>query len=110
MTELGEVELELNRTRRRFVSQLLRYYARRGKHIDRLILACFVLGMSTRKVAEALLALRGRKISPQMASDITRQLDVHMAGYHARALSDRYTHLTLMHKKLLLDRLAQHYG
>ena len=66
LTELGEVELVLNRTRRRFVSRVLRSYARKGAHIDRLILACFVLGMSTRKVAEALFPLLGRRISPHV--------------------------------------------
>ena len=103
LTELGEVELRLSRTRRRFVSRVLHSYARRAEHIDRLILACFVLGMSTRKVAEALLPLLGRKISPQLVSDIAKQLDVHVARYHARRLEDRYRFLffdgvTLTHK------------
>jgi putative transposase len=93
LTELGEVELELNRTRKRFVSRVLRYYARRGAHMDRMILACFVLGMSTRKVAEALVPLLGSKISPQLVSNIARQLDEHVALYHARPLEERYRFL-----------------
>ena len=103
LTELGEVELRLNRTRRRFLSRVLQSYARRAVHIDRLILTCFVLGMSTRKVAEALLPLLGRKISPQLVSNITKQLDEHVALYHARPVEDRYRFLffdgvTLTHK------------
>ena len=93
LTELGEVELVLNRTRRRFISRVLRSYARRAEHIDRLILACFVLGMSTRKVANALIPLLGSKISPQLVSNIAKQLDEHVALYHARALEDRYRFL-----------------
>jgi putative transposase len=103
LTELGEVELVLNRTRRRFASRVLQSYARRGKHIDRLILACFVLGMSTRKVAEALVPLLGRPISPQLVSNVAKELDAHVARYHARRLEDRYRFLffdgvTLTHK------------
>jgi hypothetical protein len=37
-----------------------RAYARRTREIDRVILAGFVLGLSTRKVGETLLALLGR--------------------------------------------------
>jgi len=103
LTELGKVELSLSRTRKRFISKVLRSYARRGKHIDRLILACFVLGMSTRKVAEALLPLLGCKISPQLVSNVSKELDCHVARYHARRLEDRYGFLffdgvTLTHK------------
>jgi len=93
LTELGEIELFLNRTRKRFISKVLRSYARRGKHIDRLILACFVLRMSTRKVAEALLPLLGCKISLQLVSNVAKELDYHVAGYHARKLEDRYRFL-----------------
>jgi len=41
----------------------VRAYARRAPHIDRMILACFVLGLSTRKVATALLPILGRRVS-----------------------------------------------
>ncbi len=93
----------LNRTRRRFISRVLQSYARRAVHIDRLILTCFVLGMSTRKVAGALLPLLGGKISPQLVSNTAMQLDAHVALYHARPLEDRYRFVffdgvTLTHK------------
>ena len=48
--ELGDIELSIPRTRRFSPVRILRAYARRAPHIDRMILACFVLGISTRKV------------------------------------------------------------
>ena len=63
-TELAEIELYLPRTRSLSVRAVLRAYARRALHIDHLVQACFVLGVSTRKVATALLLILGRRISP----------------------------------------------
>ncbi len=51
MTELGEIELSVPRTRTYSALGVVRAYARRAAHVDRMILACFVLGLSTRKVA-----------------------------------------------------------
>ena len=51
LTELGRIELCVPRTRRFSPSGVIQAYARRARHIDRMILACFVLGLSTRKVA-----------------------------------------------------------
>ena len=62
MTELGEM-LSVPRTRSWSALAVVRAYARRAAHIDRMILACFVLGLSTRKVAIALLPILGRRIS-----------------------------------------------
>ena len=59
MTELGEIELSVPRTRSWSALAVVRAYARRAAHIDRMILACFVLGLSTRKVAIALLPILG---------------------------------------------------
>ncbi len=53
LTELGRIELQVPRTRRFKPVSLAQAYARRARHIDRMILACFVLGLSTRKVAQA---------------------------------------------------------
>ena len=39
-----------------------------ASHIDQMILACFVLGLSTRKVATALQPVLGRRISPDTVS------------------------------------------
>ncbi|MDP6624689.1 MAG: transposase [Alphaproteobacteria bacterium] len=56
MTELGEIELRVPRSRRFSALPVVRAYTRRAEHIDRMILACFVLGLSTRKPATPLVA------------------------------------------------------
>ena len=61
LSELGDIELRVPRTRRFRSTNVLKSYARRAPEIDRAILAGFVLGLSTRKVGEVLLALLGRK-------------------------------------------------
>ena len=47
LTELGDICLRMARSRRRFVSRMLEAYRRRSRSIDRLMMVCFVLGMST---------------------------------------------------------------
>jgi transposase-like protein len=64
LTELGEIELAVPRTRRFAPIGVVRAYARRPQQVDRMILACFVLGLSVRKVSEALLPILGRPVSP----------------------------------------------
>jgi transposase-like protein len=54
LTELGDIELNVPRTRRYSPTGVIRAYARRTREIDRVILAGFVLGLSTRKVGETL--------------------------------------------------------
>jgi transposase-like protein len=49
LTELGEIELAVPRTRRFAPITVVRAYARRAEQLDRMILACFVLGLSVRK-------------------------------------------------------------
>ncbi len=49
LTELGEIELAVPRTRRFAPIAVVRAYARRAAQLDRMILACFVLGLSVRK-------------------------------------------------------------
>ena len=75
LTELGDIELSVPRTRRFCPSEVLRSYARRAPEIDRAILAGFVLGLSTRKVGEVLLALLGRKVSASTVSRVAKTLD-----------------------------------
>jgi len=60
-----------------------------------MILACFVLGLSTRKVGAALLPILGRPISPTTVSTVARQLDAVVAAFHARPLRRRYRVLKL---------------
>ena len=95
LTELGAIELSVPRTRRFCPTGVLRSYARRGPEIDRAILAGFVLGLSTRKVGEVLLALLGRPVSASTVSRVARTLDAAVAAFHGRPLGTRYKALML---------------
>lgn len=95
LSELGDIELCVPRTRRFCPSAVLRAYARRAPEIDRVILAGFVLGLSTRKVGETLLALLGRPVSATTVSRVAKKLDAAVAAFHARPLENRYTTLML---------------
>jgi len=95
LTTLGEIELAVPRTRRYSPVSVLRAYARREREIDRVILASFVLGLSTRKVGEALLAILGRKISATTVSRVSKTLDAAVAAFHRRPLINRYKVLML---------------
>jgi putative transposase len=95
LTELGMIELAVPRTRTFSALKVVRAYARRAKDVDRMILACFLLGLSTRKVAIALLPILGRPVSPATVSAIARQLDAAVAAFHHRPLKDSYRVLVL---------------
>jgi putative transposase len=95
LTELGAIELAVPRTRTFSALRVVRAYARRARDVDRMILACFVLGLSTRKVAVALLPVLGRPVSPATVSAVARQLDAAVAAYHRRPLKDIYRVLVL---------------
>ena len=52
LTEMGDLELIVPRSRRGgFPTKLFERYARRCRSIDEALLACFCLGLSTRKAA-----------------------------------------------------------
>jgi putative transposase len=95
LTELGAIGLAVPRTRRFAPIAVLRAYARRGEQLDRIILACFVLGLSTRKVGEALLPILGRPVSPATVSTVAKQRDAVVAAFHTRPLHERYRVLML---------------
>ncbi len=95
LTELGRIELQVPRTRQFNPVAVVQAYARRTKHLDRMILACFLLGLSTRKVAKALLPVLGEPVSPSTVSRVAKTLDVAVAAFHARPLSDSYPVLML---------------
>ena len=95
LTELGDIELAVPRTRRFAPITVVRAYARRPEQVDRMILSCFVLGLSVRKVGEALLPILGRPVSPTTVSTVAKQLDAVVAAFHARPLKDRYRVLML---------------
>jgi transposase-like protein len=95
LTELGDIELKVPRTRRYSPVEVIRAYARRTPQIDRVILAGFVLGLSTRKVGETLLALLGRPVSAATVSQVAKTLDAAVAAFHRRPLQNRYKALML---------------
>ena len=95
LSELGDIELCVPRTRRFCPTGVLRSYARRAPEIDRAILAGFVLGLSTRKVGEVLLALLGRPVSASTVSRVAKTLDAAVAAFHKRPLANRYKALML---------------
>jgi transposase-like protein len=49
--------------------------------VDQLILACFVLGMSLRKVSTALVSLLGERVSATTMGETVKALDEEMRGY-----------------------------
>jgi putative transposase len=112
LTELGAIELAVPRTRTFSALKVVRAYARRAKDVDRMILASLVgrlgdgaptpsgtdqrlLGLSTRKVAIALLPILGRPVSPATVSAVAKQLDAAVATFHRRPLKDVYRGLVL---------------
>ena len=86
LTELGDIELSIPRTRSFSPKGIIAAYARRIKEIDHLILACFLLGLSTRKVGIALCTLLGERISPQTVSRVAKTLDDAVKAFHRRRI------------------------
>jgi transposase-like protein len=95
LTSMGAIELVVPRTRAFNPVSLVRAYARREAEVDRLILACFVLGLSTRKVGTALLTILGERVSATTVSRVAKQLDEAVAAFHQRPLANRYRALLL---------------
>ena len=95
LSELGDIELRVPRTRHFCPTEVLKSYARRAPEIDRAILAGFVLGLSARKVGEVLLPLLGRPVSAATVSRVAKTLDAAVAAFHRRPLKDVYKALML---------------
>lgn len=95
LTELGDIELHIPRTRRMSAVEVIRAYARRVRHVDRMILSCFVLGISTRKVAHALMPVLGEPVSATTVSRVAKSLDSAVVAFHRRPLKSRYRFLVL---------------
>lgn len=93
LTELGDLPLRVLRSRKGFVTKVVEAYRRRARSVDQLIMACFVLGMSTRKVSTALFSLLGERISASVVSQVAESLDREVKRYHERKLRDEYRFL-----------------
>ena len=90
LSAVGDVELKIPRTRSWSAREALKELGRRTREVDQLILGCFVLGLSTRKVATALFPILGEKVSASTVSRIAHQLDAAVLAYHRRPLKGRY--------------------
>jgi putative transposase len=94
LTEMGDLEILVPRSRKgKFPVKLFARYARRCRSVDRVLLACFCLGLSTRKAASVLAPVLGEKVSATTISRITRDLDQEVGLYHGRELGDKYQYL-----------------
>lgn len=94
LSEMGDLELLVPRSRRgKFPTKLFERYARRCRSVDRVLLGCFCLGLSTRKAASVLAPVLGEKISASTISRISRGLDEQVRAYHDRVLEDGYRYL-----------------
>jgi transposase-like protein len=93
LTEMGDVALAVARTRTMSANEVIKAFARRSPSVDRLILGCFTLGLSTRKVGETLLPILGERVSASTVSRVAKQLDASVLAYHLRPLEDRYRFL-----------------
>jgi len=94
LTEMGDLELLVPRSRKgKFPIKLFARYARRCRSVDKVLLACFCLGLSTRKAASVLAPVLGEKVSASTISRIARDLDQEVKLYHGRALEDKYQYL-----------------
>jgi len=95
LTELGDVSVCVPRTRTMSGVGVIRAYSRRAAQIDRMILSCFVLGLSTRKVSHALLPVLGEAVSATTVSRVSRILDASVAAFHRRRIRRTYRFLFL---------------
>jgi putative transposase len=94
LTEMGDLELLVPRSRKGgSPSKLIERYGRRCRSIDRVLLACFCLGLSTRKAASVLGPVLEEKVSATTISRIARGLDGDVERYHHRLLTDQYRYL-----------------
>ena len=94
LCEIGDLTLQVPRTRNKgFFPSVLDAYKRRHRNIDKVILACFVLGLSTRKAAKVLAPMLGESISASTVSRIAKSLDKEVERYHNRPLEDKYRFL-----------------
>jgi putative transposase len=93
LTELGDIELRVPRSRKTSMIGVVRAYARRVGCVERMILACFVLGISTRKIAHALMPVLGEPVSATAVSRVAKMLDAAVSAFHKRPLSRPYRFL-----------------
>ena len=95
LTELGDIERTVPRTRRASGVGVIHAYHRRAVQVDRMILSCFILGLSTRKVSYALMPVLGEPLSATTVSRVSRILDASVSAFHRRPIRRTYRFLFL---------------
>ena len=95
LTELGDISVCVPRTRTLSGVGVIQAYSRRAVQVDRMILSCFVLGLSTRKVSHALMPILGETLSATTVSRVSRILDASVAAFHRRPIRKMYRFLFL---------------
>ena len=95
LTELGDIEITVPRTRRASGVGVIHAYHRRAVQVDRMILSCFILGLSTRKVSYALMPVLGEPLSATTVSRVSRILDASVSAFHRRPIRRTYRFLFL---------------
>jgi putative transposase len=97
LTRYGWIEdLRVPRVRKGGIeSEVLERYRRRQRVLDRILLEGFLLGHSTRKSVRWFKRLFGTEISPQVVSNVVKELDQEVEQYHRRRLGDDYRFLYL---------------
>ncbi len=93
LTELGDLHIEVPRTRMISGVGVIQEYHRRAVEVERMILACFVLGLSTRKVSQALMPVLREPLSATTVSRVSRILDGAVAAFHRRPIRRAYRFL-----------------
>jgi len=73
----------------------LERYKRWQQQVDWVLLEAFLLGHSTRKTVRIFKRLFGDSVSPQTVSNIVKELNEQVRGFHRRALGDDYRFLYL---------------
>lgn len=98
LTSLGYIaKLNVPRIREGRISfKSIKKYQQRTKDVDQVILEMFLNGVSTRKVAEVLVPLLGKRaISSGLVSKISKILDKQVKKFHSRKIKDEYEYLIL---------------
>ena len=92
-SKVGDIEVEVPRTRNWSPAGMLKKYARRLDDVTALIRAGFLDGLSTRQVAREICRITGVRISATTVSNVAKQLDGEIKRFHRRKLSDVYRFL-----------------
>jgi len=93
-TRFGVIkDLRVPRARESYPSQIIPRYQRRRNEVDEMVRDMFLAGVSTRRVGEILVKIKGEAISAQTVSRIAKSLDTEVHLFHNRPLLDEYRYL-----------------